>query len=234
MTSHLLRHAGVGQHRLHLGDPDPALWTRPVPLRLWLRDQQHQHHPGVCWTCKWSGSSSDPLSPVLGKLHPGIHGLTSSPGDLMHTPVWEALGWTKVQEHLLIEGRAEQVCQPDCGKKRDVSGTSRGGLGGETRIQCMSQCVIQSSTCQRGRLCCHRTKDGHSVGKGRHRSLLPEAAFRFSSSGNSVHRPHAVSYGGLLSPWGWLACPSAEPPQRLTQKSLPLRTRAGLASVPLV
>lgn len=72
-------------------------------------------------------------------------------------------------------------------------------------------------------------KDGDRLGKRRCRSLLPEAAFWISSSGNSILCPLGVRYCDLLTPASLRVAP-VEPPHPLTQEPLPLRTEAGLAS----
>ena len=54
---------------------------------LWLTDQQHQHHLGICWTRNLSGPTSDLLNPKLWGWGSAVCVLTSPPGVLMHAQV---------------------------------------------------------------------------------------------------------------------------------------------------
>ena len=66
-------------------------------------------------------------------------------------------------------------------------------------------------------------KDGDRLGKGRCRSLLPEAAFWCSPSGNPIGSPLEVHYCGLPDPPGSLRLSQMSlPTHSLTQESLPL------------
>lgn len=63
----------------------------------------------------------------------------------------------------------------------------------ELGIKHTSEFVTQMPACREAAFVFLWTKEGDRVGRGRCRRLLTEAAFRFSSSGSSVHCPLEVS-----------------------------------------